>query len=478
MMSTLRMRTRHARFTSFTSLTSPFICFVVVVLAPAGALAQNAGNPANPPAPAPGPGASGVGPAQGTVYAPAPAPQGGGYTFGPNTTAPNGTIGGGNATESSSHPVTGDQEDGFDYGKSNGGGAAVHGDENGAIFLGGHAGVGGGDVPFSHVVRRGDTLWGICGDAFENPYQWPRVWSYNPQIKNPHWIYPGDEIRLRDTSTSAPGAENATANVALPYRQQTLVDRRRQVPNGTVFLRDQGYIHDATDEVWGDVTGSTNETMFLTDGNEIYLHIEKGHDVQLGQELSIFKPIKSGAAGTLVHILGTARIDAWNAEDRVARAKLIESLDVVERGARVGPLTRKFTIVPPLRNDSDVEAHVLASIHPEVFWGQNQVVFIDKGDAAGLKPGNTLQVVRHGDAWRRTLVTEAAGWRVSPDDETPAPRIEPTPGSRRDEENYPEQVTATLRVVWTRKDTAACLVIDSKNEIEPYETAVARKGYE
>jgi hypothetical protein len=459
------MRTRHARF------APRFLSFVVVVLAPASAFAQE---PAPAPAPSPTP-ASGVGPAQGTVYSPTSTPQG--YTYGPNTQSANGTIGGGNATESSSHPVTGDQEDGFDYGKSSAGaGAAVHGGDNGAIFLGGHAG--GGDVPYSHMVRRGDTLWGICGDAFENPYQWPRVWSYNPQIKNPHWIYPGDEIRLRDTSTTAPGAENATAKVALPYQQQTLVDRRRQVPPGTVFLRDQGYIHDNTDEVWGDVTGSTNETMFLTVGNEVYLHIEKGHDVQLGQELSVFKPIKSGAAGTLVHILGTARIDAWNAQDRVARAKLVESLDVVERGARVGPLTRKFTIVPPLRNDSDVEAHVLASIHPEVFWGTNQVVFIDKGEAAGLKPGNTLQVVRHGDAWRRTLVTEAAGWRVSPDDETPAPRIEPTPGSRKDEENYPEQVTATLRVVWTRKDTAACLVLDAKNEIEPYETAVARKGYE
>ncbi len=464
----MRMRSRHARF------TPRFFCFVVVVLAPTGALAQQA--PA--PAPAPGPGASGVGPAQGTVYAPTPSGTQG-YTYGPNTTSPNGTIGGGNATESSAHPVTGDQEDSFDYGKSApGAGAAVHGDENGAIFVGGHGGMSGGDVPYSHMVRRGDTLWGICGDAFENPYQWPRVWSYNPQIKNPHWIYPGDEIRLRDTSTNAPGAQNATANVALPYQAQTLVDRRRKVPNGTVFLRDQGYIHDNSDEVWGDVTGSTTETMFLTDGDEIYLHIEKGHEVQLGQELSLFKPIKSGAAGTLVHILGTARIDAWNAQDRVARAKLVESLDVVERGARVGPLTRKFTIVPPLRNDGDVQAHVLASIHPEVFWGTNQVVFIDKGEAAGLKPGNTLQIIRHGDAWRRTLLNDNAGWRVSPDDETPAPRIEPTPGSRRDEENYPEQVTATLRVVWTRKDTAACLVLDAKNEIEPYEIAVARKGYE
>jgi hypothetical protein len=459
------IRTRQPRF------APRFLSFVVVALAPASALAQSA-----TPAPAPaGPTNSGIQPAQGTQYAPATGGSNG-FTYGPNTQSPNGTIGGGNATESSSHPITGDQEDGFDYGKNSGSaGATVHGDDNGAIFIGGHGA--GGDVPYSHIVRRGDTLWGICGDAFENPYQWPRVWSYNPQIKNPNWIYPGDEIRLRDTSTNAAGAELATAKVALPYQQQTLVDRRRRVPPGTVFLRDQGWIHDSSDEVWGDVTGSNNETMYLTDGNEIYLHIDKGHDVQLGQELTVFKPTKAERAGTLVHILGTARIDAWNAQDRVARAKIVESLDVIERGNRVGPLARKFTIVPPLRNDVDVEAHVLASIHPEEFWGQNQVVFIDKGDAAGLKPGNTLQIVRRGDAWRRTLVTANSGWRVSPDDETPAPRLEQTPGSRKDEENYPDEVTGELRVVWTRKDSAACLVIRSLHEIEPWEIAVAHKGY-
>jgi hypothetical protein len=450
---------------------SRFAPLAFATLAPATALAQSAGDqaPAAPP-PAGAPAAP-----QGAT-APAAAAAAWGYG---NPQSSNGTIGGGNATESSSHPVTGDEEDTFDYGKNGAGGGTVHGGDNGPIFIGGHGA--GGDVPYSHLVRRGDTLWGICGEYYENPYQWPRVWSYNPQIKNPHWIYPGDEIHLRDTSGTGAGEAGAappTANVPLPYQQQTLVDRRRQVPNGTVFLRDQGWIHDGSDEVWGDVTGSSTETMFLTSGDEVYLHIDKGHEVHLGDELSVFKPIKSAAAGTIVQIGGTVRIDAWNAQDRVARAKVVESLNVIERGARVGPLTRKFTIVPPLRNDSEVQAHVLASMHPEEFFGANEVVFIDKGEEAGLKPGNTLQILRRGDAWRRTLVTPAAGLRVSPDDEGQAPPVEKTPGSRRDEEAYPDEVIAELRVVSTRKDTAACLVLNSKHEIEPYDLAVLHKGYQ
>ena len=53
-----------------------------------------------------------------------------------------------------------------------------------------------GPVPELHVVRSGDTLWDICWYYFNDPWQWPKVWSYNPQISNPHWIYPGDLVRL------------------------------------------------------------------------------------------------------------------------------------------------------------------------------------------------------------------------------------------------------------------------------------------
>src|SRR5262249_38421501 len=51
-------------------------------------------------------------------------------------------------------------------------------------------------TPEFHTVSRGDTLWDITGYYFSNPWRWPRVWGMNPQITNPHWIYPGDRVRL------------------------------------------------------------------------------------------------------------------------------------------------------------------------------------------------------------------------------------------------------------------------------------------
>jgi hypothetical protein len=398
-----------------------------------------------------------------------------------NPQSANGTIGGGNATESSAHPVTGDQEDSFDLGSHGHGGGAVHGDETGPMFLGGSSFGGssfGGETPYSHFVRRGDTLWAICGYYFQNPYQWPRVWSYNPQIKNPHWIYPGDEVRLKDGALDSASA-TGPAKPALPYQGvgRNMTDRRRQVPHGTVFLRDQGWIRDPADEVWGDVTGANADKMFLSDLDEIYIHIDKGHDVHMGQELTVFRPLHMGAAGTIVQIGGTARIDQWDAQDRVARARVVETLNVIERGAKVGPLDRTFKVVPPKRNDLDVQAHVLASLHPNEFFGENQVIFIDKGEDAGLKVGNRLFVMRRGDAWRRSLVHPHSGDRVSPDDERPLPPMEQTPGSRSDEPNYPDEVIGEMRVVSLKKDSATCLLTHSRLEIEANDLAVARKGY-
>ena len=130
--------------------------------------------------------------------------------------------------------------------------------------------------------------------------------------------------------------------------------------------------------------------------------------------------------------------------------------------------------MPPIRNEKDVNAAVLASVYPHNFYGQNQVVFIDKGDEDGLKVGNRLFVIRRGDAWRKSLASDVAGLRIALESDSPADTEKPP---AINDAHAPMEVVGELRILTTRKHTSAALVTQSTREIELGDSAVARKGY-
>jgi hypothetical protein len=246
------------------------------------------------------------------------------------------------------------------------------------------------------------------------------------------------------------------------------------VSANTVFLRNEGFIEDENDVVWGELDGSREDKTFLTDFDEVYVRIFTDKEIKVGQELTIFRPVKNVSSGKIVEIQGTVRVDQWNAKDKVARGRIVETIDTIERGARVGPLQRRFEVVAPVRNDKEVSVSVLAALSPHVLYGQNQVVFVNAGSKAGLVAGNRLLVVKKGDGFHDSLPSRSAAQRIALESDSPA-KVEPVPSPNAS--SLPEEVFGELRVISVRENTSLCLVMNARKEIEAGDVAVARKGY-
>ncbi len=339
-------------------------------------------------------------------------------------------------------------------------------------------------IPDIHLVRRGDTLWDLCNHYYQNPWAWPKVWSYNPQIDNPHWIYPGDQVRITSPTGDQQALSLGKRTSSTIGGAASLINRRPVVARDTVFLRDQGYLGDPERDVWGELVGSDEEQMMLAEGNHVVLVFRPGVTVRTGQELTVFNSVRqpehvAGARtppGQIVAVRGTVKVLEFDAGTRVAKAILTESVDVVERGAKVGPVGRRFDIVPSRKTSSKIATRVLTSIYPNVYIARDQIAFLDKGSQDGLQPGTNLYVVRKGDTWRDSLTSH------SPFDKTrmlinspewAGAEQTPTDG---DEKTFPEDTIAELRVLRTEKFSAIAIVTQSKRELVAGDLAVTRPG--
>lgn len=392
-----------------------------------------------------------------TVQLPAqPAPQ----VFVPGYPAPGSDINGYLPSSSRANTDTSRSTDGFDLNRPGQGDVSVRGNANGSFVVDGTF------VPELHSVRRGDTLWEITSRYFNNPYLWPRVWAQNAHIQNPHWIYPGDRIRLRDAATGA--------RASLLKKRQTLLPK-------TVVLRDYGWLDDPKDELWGEVVGSPEDHMFMTNHDVVYVKLDEDREVVVGQELTLFQPVRglnSGAVdGKLVGIRGTVKIDRYNKETRMVRATVTESIDIIERGIKVGPVARKFDVVPPIASDVDVDCNIAAALYPHQFFGQNQVFIVDKGEKDGLKPGFRLFAIKRGDGWRKTIQVGKKALGIKPVLDADAPAATERVALSGDEKDYPDETYAELRVLRVRDKSATVIVVEAQHEIERTARFVARKGY-
>ncbi|MEQ9700239.1 MAG: LysM peptidoglycan-binding domain-containing protein [Sandaracinaceae bacterium] len=315
-------------------------------------------------------------------------------------------------------------------------------------------------IPQTYTVRRGDTLWDVTGRFYGNPWEWPRVWSYNPEITNPHWIYPLDTLRLLPPGEGVVIDDGSGARVVSPART---------MQSGTVFLRQEGFLdRDALDSS-GVVVGSPEDHMLLAPFDPIYIEFDDDYDQTPSGEWTIFRPIEAdvrfeGEEGELVRIFGTVRVESYDRDRRTARGTIVEALDPVERGMRVAAMPRRFDMVPPRVADRDIESRVVATLHPRLLLGEQQIVFLPVGREEGVAVGNRFFIIDVGDRWRDSL-------NASPD--TLGPSVQ-TPN---EPEEYPAEIVAEAIVVHTRPSSSTVMITRSTREVQVGDRAEMRRGY-
>ena len=132
-----------------------------------------------------------------------------------------------------------------------------------------------GGHPDTYVVRKGDTLWDIAGRFLQKPWLWPEIWQANPQVANPHLIYPGDVLSLAylDRVTAQPGPRQEAPVTGVPLaqvepflKQLSVVDSIEQLPY---------------------VVGLEDNRLRATGGQTAYVRLA---DAQVGQRWAVVRP--------------------------------------------------------------------------------------------------------------------------------------------------------------------------------------------
>lgn len=328
-------------------------------------------------------------------------------------------------------------------------------DSSGQVGVGGQREGAVGPVPETHVVRKGDTLWDISWFYFNNPWEWPKVWSYNPQISNPHWIYPGDQVRLYEIGGGPKGGSKDDG--------QNLPDMVSSVrPRGWFALRQLAFVDRDKLRYAGRIVGSTDEKVLLAHGDGLYVDYPAGKPPKVGKRYAVYKkretvehPHSGKEIGAYVYVAGEIQVRSVKQGKR-ARAVVVDSSEPLERGFLVGPLQRTFQDVKPRTNDKDVQGLVVAQLGSDEIIGARQVVFLDRGKQHGVRVGNTMFVVRRGDAYPKH------GGRVS--------------NRGQDDRTYPARAIGEIMVVQAGQSTSVGLVTLAMKEIERGDMVLMRKA--
>lgn len=257
------------------------------------------------------------------------------------------------------------------------------------------------DHPERYVVQRGDTLWDISGHFLRQPWRWPELWSVNPQVENPHLIYPGDVLRLVWT-TDGPrlvrdGAGGGTLKLSPRVRETPITEPIPAIPLGKIraFLERAVVLRSDDLARFSYVVEGPDARVVSAHGDRVHARHVEDPD---GTQYDLFR-------------LGEPYIDPDTGEHlgfaalHVGEGELTRAGDpgqvLVRRSSR--EILPRDVLIPQVRTplipyfyphapDHDVGGRIMAVVDGVTQIGQFDIVVLNRGAREGLEVGHVLGV--------------------------------------------------------------------------------------
>ncbi|MEO2281428.1 LysM peptidoglycan-binding domain-containing protein [Pseudoalteromonas pernae] len=304
------------------------------------------------------------------------------------------------------------------------------------------------DAPEQYVVKKGDTLWDISAIYLDKPWLWPELWQLNPQVDNPHLIYPGDTLYLVYDAQGRPrlvGKRPDNYQKLSPHGRKTL--KRDAVPTISLellrpFLTYEQALSEEEINAQPYVLGANENVKRSTQGHILYVkgNLERNRSYAIyHKNRPYIDPETEEVLGYEVKLVATAK--AFRSGDVDAGVPSSVFVDGVKREINAGdflmPVSQRqslpanFTMQRP---ETDIDGEIIASSNELREFSQMDIVVLNRGVVDELKAGHMLDIRRESP----TVVDGRKGPQYKEDASTYEKfmsNIEESIGSEEDENN-------------------------------------------
>jgi len=269
------------------------------------------------------------------------------------------------------------------------------------------------NAPDSYTVVRGDTLWDIAGRFLKQPWRWPEIWQMNrEQIRNPHWIYPGQVIILDHVNGTMRLGTGPNANGTVKLSPQVRVETGKDAipsirPEAIEPYLTQPLVVETKDMLEAPRIVAAKERVVLGAGDIAYVAGITDPSITVYQLFRPGRELRDPDSGAIIayqaDYLGIGRVTK---PGNPATITITSSKREVNAGDRLVAATRPVSInYVPHAPDQPVTGRVISIYSGVAYAGSNMIVAINRGTSEGLDVGSILAIKSFG----RTIVDRTNG---------------------------------------------------------------------